>query len=182
MRATVLLSAGGFALLKRAVIIGTTVNDNVNEVSNATVIEAATWPRNTLTSSFAATIFGINTMMDVIDPATTARPTSRTPAIDASTGDFPSNRYLCILSVTTTALSTSIPTANIKPIIDIMFSVKPPMYRKPIVINKETGTANATTSVFVIFRRKKNSITNDSSAPITPDFSNSCKELMIPAA
>src|SRR6478672_1808537 len=49
-----------------------------------------------------------------------------------------------MLSTTTTALSTSMPTASSRPIIDRMLSVTPAKYMKPSVITKQIGMASVT--------------------------------------
>ena len=52
-----------------------------------------------------------------------------------------------MLSTTTTALSTSMPTANSRPIMVRMFSVTPTKYMKPRVMVKQIGMARVTISV-----------------------------------
>ena len=77
-------------------------------------------------SFLVPTMIGAKTMMVVAVPAITAVPTSRTPFSVASKGLALSiARCLKILSVTTTALSTSMPMASISPIIDRIFSERP---------------------------------------------------------
>jgi len=60
-----------------------------------------------------------------------------------------------MLSVTTTALSTSMPIASISPIIDRMFSDRPAKYRAPRVINSENGIEAMTMSVVDTWRRNR---------------------------
>ena len=62
-----------------------------------------------------------------------------------------------MLSTTTTALSTSMPTASSRPIIVRMLRVTPAKYMKPSVITKQIGIASVTIIVDGQWRRKKNS-------------------------
>jgi hypothetical protein len=71
-----------------------------------------------------------------------------------------------MLSTTTTALSTSMPTASSSPIIDRMFKVMPNNCRHPSVITKQIGIASDTISVEGQSRRKKNSTKIESSVPL----------------
>ena len=82
-----------------------------------------------------------------------------------------------MLSTTTTALSTSMPTASSRPIIDRMLSVTPAKYMKPSVITKQIGIASVTISVDGQWRRKKNSTAIDSTRPIAPASASSLSEL-----
>ena len=77
-----------------------------------------------------------------------------------------------MLSRTTTALSTSIPTASISPIIERMLSVRPKKKSSAHADSSEIGMASATTSVAESRRRKKNSTPVARTAPITPDSSS----------
>ena len=107
-------------------------------------------------SDLSPTISGANTMMVGAVPATTAMPTSLTPLRVALNGRFGSMpRCLKMFSVTTTALSTSMPTASISPIIDRMFSESPAKYSAPSVINSENGTDAVTISVVDIWRKNR---------------------------
>ena len=83
-----------------------------------------------------------------------------------------------MLSTTTTALSTSMPTASSRPIIDRMLSVTPAKYMKPSVITKQIGIASVTISVDGQWRRKKNSTAIDSSRPMPPASASSSSELV----
>ncbi len=53
------------------------------------------------------------------------------------------------------ALSTSMPTASIRPIIDSTLRVRPAKYMTPQVAISENGMASATITVESIRRRKK---------------------------
>src|SRR3546814_17193005 len=71
-----------------------------------------------------------------------------------------------MLSTTTTALSTSMPTASSRPIIVRMLRVTPAKYMKPSVITKQIEIARVTISVDGQWRRKKNRPTTDSTQQI----------------
>ncbi len=58
--------------------------------------------------------------------------------------------------MTTTALSTSMPTASIMPIIDITLMVRPRKYITAIVASSDNGTAALTISVVGQWRRNMN--------------------------
>ena len=81
-----------------------------------------------------------------------------------------------MLSTTTTALSTSMPTASSRPIIVRMLSVTPAKYMKPRVITKQIGMAVVTISVDGQWRRKKYSTRIDSSRPTSPASASSSSE------
>ena len=83
-----------------------------------------------------------------------------------------------MLSTTTTALSTSMPTASSRPIIDRMLSVTPAKYMKPSVITKQIGIASVTISVDGQWRRKKNSTAIDSTRPMPPASARLVSELV----
>ncbi len=87
-----------------------------SEAASETQIVTATWPMNTVISFCEPKILGRNTMPVVSVPRMTARPTLDTPLSVAATGSSIRPRSLKIDSVTTTALSTSMPTDSIKPI------------------------------------------------------------------
>ena len=118
-------------------------------------IVMATWLMNIDISSFLPKMLGRKTMAVVSVPAVTASATASTPAMVARWGSFGKrSRFVNTLSVTTTALSTSIPMESIRPIIDRMLSVKPRKYIEPSVIRIENGTDKATMSVMGQSRRK----------------------------
>ena len=81
-----------------------------------------------------------------------------------------------MLSTTTTALSTSMPTASSRPIRDNTFKVTPKKCMKPRVITKQIGMASVTISVDGQWRRKKNSTMIDSSRPIAPASASSSSD------
>ncbi len=81
-----------------------------------------------------------------------------------------------MLSTTTTALSTSMPMASSRPIIDRMFSVTPAKYMKPSVITKQIGMASVTIDTDGQWRRKNHSTTMDSTRPIRPASASSSSE------
>jgi hypothetical protein len=121
------------------------------EARSATIIVTATCVRKTMISFLVPTMIGANTMTVVAVPAITAVPTSRTPFSVALKGfSLSIARCLKMLSVTTTALSTSMPMASIRPIIDRMFRESPAKYRAPSVIRSENGTDEMTINVVEI--------------------------------
>src|SRR5690348_937825 len=87
-----------------------------------------------------------------------------------------------MLSTTTTALSTSMPTASNRPIIERMLRLIPKKYMQPSVITKHTGIASDTISVDGQSRRKKYSTSTDSSTPIAPASASSRSEEVTPSA
>ena len=84
-----------------------------------------------------------------------------------------------MLSSTTTALSTSMPTASIRPIIDRMLSERPPKYSSASAASSENGIASATTSTVWSRRRNSHSTRIASRAPIRPASSRPRSEFEI---
>ena len=158
----------------RAASIGTSVCAISSDASNATMIVIATWVRKIVMSVWAPNMIGANTMIVVAVPAMTARPTSRTPSsVDWCGSPGFSLRCLKMLSVTTTALSTSMPTASMSPIIERMLSVRPAKYIAPSVIMSENGTEAVTISVVETCRRNRYSTISASRPPSAPAPSKS---------
>jgi len=87
-----------------------------------------------------------------------------------------------MLSTATTALSTSMPTASSRPIIDRMLRLMPRKYMQPSVITKHTGIASDTIAVARQSRRKKNSTSTDSRVPSRPALPSSRNESVTPSA
>ena len=87
-----------------------------------------------------------------------------------------------MLSSTTTALSTSMPTASISPIIERMLSVRPVKWSRAAEASSDSGIASATTSVVVALRRKKNSTSTARPAPISPAWNRPFSESSISLA
>ncbi|MNV13554.1 hypothetical protein D3C71_1042020 [compost metagenome] len=83
-----------------------------------------------------------------------------------------------MLSTTTTALSTSMPTASNKPIIEMMFRLMPVKYMKPSVMMKQMGIANDTINVEGQCRRNAYSTITDNSRPIAPASASASSELV----
>ncbi len=132
----------------RAASIGIRVCATTSEASIATTIGIATCTRKIDISFFSPKTIGRKTMMVESVPASTATPTSLTPASVAGTGRVGSScRWRKMLSVTTTELSTSIPIATSMPIIVSTLSVSPRKYIAPSVTSSEAGTARLTISV-----------------------------------
>ena len=161
----------------RAASIGTSVCAISNDASKATIMVIATCVRKTMMSVLTPNIIGANTTTVVAVPAIMARPTSFTPFIVALNG-FSLSSFRCrnTLSVTTTALSTSIPTASIRPIIESMFNDIPAKYIAPNVINSENGIDAITISVVDTWRRNRYSTIMASSPPKSPALSRSDRE------
>ena len=137
----------------------------------------ATCVKNIVMSVLAPNIMGAKTIMVVAVPAITARPTSLTPLIVAVIGSSGfSSRCRKILSVTTTALSTSMPTASINPIIDNILSVSPAKYSAPSVIINENGTDAVTISVVVTCLRNRYRTKIASNPPSAPALNRSPRD------
>ena len=83
-----------------------------------------------------------------------------------------------MLSTTTTALSTSMPTASSRPIIEMMLSEMPVKYMKPRVMTKQIGIAVLTMSVDGQWRRNAYSTITDSSRPMPPASASASSELV----
>ena len=129
-------------------------------------------------SFLVPTMIGAKTMMVVAVPAMTAVPTSLTPLRVALKGLALSiSRCLKILSVTTTALSTSMPIASIRPIIDNMFRESPAKYSAPSVISSENGTDEMTINVVETWRRNRYRTMIASRPPSRPAFIRSDRDL-----
>ena len=81
-----------------------------------------------------------------------------------------------MLSTTTTALSTSMPTASSRPISVSTLRVTPKKCMNPSVITKQIGMASVTISVDGQCRRKKYSTMIDSTRPMAPASASSSSE------
>ena len=126
---------------------------------------------------------GRNTTTQVAVPASVATPTSLTPASVAACGLSGSIcRWRNTLSVTTTALSTSMPMASIMPIIDITLMVRPTKYITASVTSSDSGTEALTMSVVGQCRRNRNSTAKASAAPMSPASVRSLSEVRIASA
>ncbi len=110
---------------------------------------------------------------------TTAACTSREPARAECRALLPLCRCRWIASRTTTALSTSMPTASMSPIMERILSVRCVKYRIAAAPSNENGMAVATTSVVGTSRRKNRSTSTASSAPISPASSRPLIEPVI---
>ena len=132
----------------RAVSVGMMVCATSRDASIATTMGTATCTMKTEISLSWPKMIGRKTMTVDSVPASTARPTSVTPDKVDGIGCAPSIwRWRNMLSVTTTALSTSRPIASSMPIIVRMLSEKPRKYMAATVMRSEKGTASATISV-----------------------------------
>src|SRR6056297_312446 len=109
---------GGLTL---EVSMGMTVSDMNSEATKAMMILIATWYSCTAIIDISLMMLGRKTITVVRVPAVTAMATLFTPLMVASFGSLLSICVRCMLSVTTTALSTSIPMASISPIMERIF-------------------------------------------------------------
>ena len=98
---------------------------------------------------------GKNTATEVSVAAVTAVETSRVPICAASTREWPCSRLRTIASSTTTALSTSMPTASASPPSDMMLSDRSDMYISMNVPTTDTGIATLVISVVRASRRNR---------------------------
>ena len=160
----------------RAASIGISVCATTSDATIATTIGIATCTRKIDISFFSPNTIGRKTMVVDSVPASTATPTSRTPASVAGTGR-PGSSCRCrkMLSVITTELSTSMPIATSMPIMVSTLSVRPRKYIAPSVTSSDAGTARLTISVVGRWRRKASSMKNDSTAPISPALRSSAQ-------
>ena len=101
--------------------------------------------------------------------ATMAAATSLLPCFAASKGATPDSLRRCTFSMTTIALSTSIPTPSASPPSVMMFSVQPAKYIRAKVETMETGIAIPMMPVLLMSRRKKRSTSIASIPPKTPE-------------
>ena len=173
----------GLGAFKREVSSGMSVCAITSEAIIANTIGIATCVRKIEIWLFAPNTIGRNTITVAAVPAIVATPTSLTPVTVARTG-FPGSSWRCLkmLSVTTTALSTSMPTASIMPIIVSTLSVSPRKYIAASVMMSEQGTARLTISVVGQSRRKKNSTASAKAAPRSPAFLKSVSEFVMLSA
>jgi len=138
-----------------------------------------TSPSQTASSSFLLRMIGANTMTVVRVEATMARPTSRVPRTDAASGRSPRCCRRLIDSSTTTALSTSMPTPSIKPIMVNTFRERPLRKRKTQVPRMDRGMAMETTSVMPTRRRNRYRIRMARIEPKRPPWSKLRNESVI---
>ena len=101
------------------------MSDRNSEQASAKMMVRPTSPIQVVISVRPPSTSGRNTIIEVPVAHTTAGVTSRQPLSVARSVASPRSRWRWMLSSTTTALSTSIPTASISPIIDRMLSERP---------------------------------------------------------
>ena len=99
-----------------------------NESSRVTEMVTPTSLSHTVRPSWAPRMMGANTTIEVRVAETTARATSRVPFSVAVTASSPCVIRRTMDSSTTTALSMSIPTPSISPIMESTFRLLPAMY------------------------------------------------------
>ncbi len=109
---------------------------------------------------------GRKTTIVVNVEAVIAPPTSAVPLIAESRTLIPLSLFLNIFSITTMALSTSIPAPSASPPRVIMFMVRSLKYIKLKVAITEIGIATLTINVEPILRRNTKRITTASKIPI----------------
>src|SRR5438094_450461 len=158
---------------------GMAVSERKSEHRSVKMIVRPTSPIQVEISVRPPRTSGRNTMIEVAVEHTTAGSTSREPTSAARRGPSPFWRWRKMLSSTTTALSTSMPTASISPIIERMLSVRPVKRSSAAAASSENGMARPTTSVVTQLRRKTNRITVASAPPIMPAWSSPESELSI---
>ena len=111
--------------------------------------------------------------------AMTAVMTSCVPTLAAVTRSWPFSRFWKMDSRTTTALSTSMPVASIRPIMESTFKVLPIRNRKPTVAMIENGMAKPMARVAPSLRRKRNRTITARKAPMVPESSSPVSDLVI---
>ena len=119
---------------------------------------------------------GTNTIIVVRVAAKTGRLTSPAPFTAACTGLSPSSRRRWMFSSTTTLLSTSIPTASMSPLNEIIFKetsrpgIRPSRNMKVKVQRTEMGMARAMIRVVLTFHRNRKSMITAIIPPMIPAF------------
>ena len=144
----------GFGSLRPAESIGTSVSATSSESSNEKVTVSA-WSRNSWPAMPEMNTIGKNTATEVRVAAVTAIATSDVPWRAASAAGMPCSRRRTMASSTTTALSTSMPTAKAMPPSDMMLSDTFAQYMSMKVPMTDTGMAMLVTKVARASRRKK---------------------------
>ena len=137
-----------------AASIGTSVIATTSENSSEKLTVSA-WSRNSWPAMPVMNTIGKNTATDVSVAAVIAVPTSLVPSVAASRRERPSSRWRTTFSSTTTALSTSMPTASAMPPSDMMFSDRSNMYIMTNVPITDTGIARPVMNVARASRRNR---------------------------
>ena len=149
---------------------GISVSEENSEHASAMEMVTPTSLSQVVSSVPEPTTRGRKTMRVVAVEAVTAMTTWPAPS-RAALRRSPSSRILrSMLSRTTMALSTSIPTASIRPIIERMLRLEPMKYMTPQVAMMENGIDMATMTVESIRRRKNHRLRVARSAPVRPAF------------
>ena len=151
------------------------------------------WSLNSWPATPVMNTIGKNTATEVSVAAVTARATSAVPRRAASRRSMPCSRLRAMLSSTTTALSTSMPTASAMPPRDMMLSERSKAYISTNVPSTETGMAMPEISVVRASRRnaystriasrppiKAASFTSPIAAPMNVDWSYTVR-MVVPA-
>ena len=119
---------------------------NVSAVSNdATMVTITITPSslNIIPAIPLRKMSGIKTTIVVSDEALIANPTSEAPVIAALNGSAPRARWVKIFSITTIALSTTIPMAMDILASDIILMVRPQTYKNINELINENGMVSA---------------------------------------
>ena len=135
-----------------AASIGTSVSATTSENASANVT-VSDWSLKSWPATPVMNTIGKNTATDVSVAAVTAMATSAVPRRAASCRSSPCSWRRTMLSSTTTALSTSMPTASAMPPSDMMFSERLNAYISTNVPSTDTGMAMPAISVVRASRR-----------------------------
>jgi hypothetical protein len=148
------LASGGRGTSLPAASIGTSVMATTSENTSAKLTVSA-WSRNSWPAMPVMNTIGKNTATEVSVAAVIAVPTSLVPRRAASTRDLPASRWRTMFSSTTTALSTSMPTASAMPPSDMMLSDRSNRCISMNVPITDTGIARPMISVARASRRNR---------------------------
>ncbi len=138
-----------------------TISENTSAKVTVSAWSLNSWPATPLMKTI-----GKNTAMDVSVAAVTAVATSFVPSRAASAWFMPCSRRRTMLSRTTTALSTSMPTASAMPPSDMMLSDRSKAYISRKVPITDTGIATPVISVARASRRNRYSTRMASRPPM----------------
>ncbi len=146
--------------LRRGIRVNATHKDPINEKVTVKASSLNNCPAIPTTKTM-----GRNTAIVVSVEATIALDTSSAPSPAASSADFPSSLCLKMFSITTIALSTSIPTPSANPPSDIMFIDSPPKYMNVKTTMIDIGMLNVTIAEALKFLKNTKSTRKASTPP-----------------
>ncbi len=118
--------------------VSETISDNPTAAAMANAMSRKSCPAESWINRM-----GVNTTIVVSVDASTAPPTSSVPSMQACRTLFFISRWRKMFSMTTIALSTTMPTANAIPASDTMFTVRPSRTSTTIATTTEIGIASA---------------------------------------